>query len=178
MKANVSKSRRCAKPIANNYAHLSLRRTGGVGQSASALNPQSAIPNPHSPCRRISPHLDAVLHYPRGEIQTISPHPSSPTGEPQTTCANALARNSPSFAPPEKRKKFRWCKTHEPIPQTTRAQPIVEHNPSHYTKVRKTVWGEFCAPSRSRALHVAECLRHSDGNASFGETRLRDTSDC
>jgi hypothetical protein len=55
------------------------------------------------------------LSHPRGEIQSISPHHGTRTGEPQTTCAGKVGRNSPSFAPREKEKKFRWGENRDPI---------------------------------------------------------------
>ena len=60
--------------------------------------------------QRISPHLGAILHTPRGEIQTISPHCHLLTGEPQTTCAGGVGRNSPNIAPGEKEKNFSGAK--------------------------------------------------------------------
>jgi hypothetical protein len=50
------------------------------------------------------------LPTPRGEIQMISPHHHSRTGEQQTTCAGTVGQNSPSFAPREKEKTFAGAK--------------------------------------------------------------------
>ena len=61
--------------------------------------------------RRITPHPGGFLSPPRGETHAVSPHCHVLSANLQTTCAGALGRNSPSFAPREKRKKFRWGKT-------------------------------------------------------------------
>ncbi|HJQ78434.1 MAG TPA: hypothetical protein VJ828_00695, partial [Lacipirellulaceae bacterium] len=50
------------------------------------------------------------MSHPLGETQTISPHPRTPNANQQTTCVGALGRNSPDFAPREKRKKFSGAK--------------------------------------------------------------------
>jgi hypothetical protein len=55
---------------------------------------------------RITPHQERILSHPMGETQPISPHHDTRTGEPQTTCAGKVGRNSASFAPREKRKKL------------------------------------------------------------------------
>jgi hypothetical protein len=48
---------------------------------------------------------------PRGEIQTVSLHCRSPTGNQQTSCAGAVGRKAPNFAPREKEKNFGGAKT-------------------------------------------------------------------
>jgi hypothetical protein len=49
------------------------------------------------------------------------------------------------FRPRRKKKKIRWCKNQEPVPNPngvlSSTSPMAIH--AHYTKVRKTVWGSF-----------------------------------
>jgi hypothetical protein len=108
------KSLKVRKTPWGSFAHLrSFPRFGEQRCTHSALC--SVLFAPCSPL--ISPHLGRVLHHPRGEIQTVSPHRHSLTEEPQTTCAGTVGRNSPNFAPREKEKKFQWCKTHASDPR-------------------------------------------------------------
>jgi hypothetical protein len=77
---------------------------GGPGGVGAARLAAPTVP------QRISPHQKRVLPHPRGETQTVSPHPRATTDEPQTTCARHVGRNSPGFAPREKEKNFRGAK--------------------------------------------------------------------
>ena len=107
--ANRPPAGRLQKPESCFRTPVSIRRPAMFHPSRNSplrppiRNPKSAIAR-----RRISPHLERVLSHPRGETQSVSPHCHTPTGEPQTTCAGTVGRNSPSFAPREKRKKFWW----------------------------------------------------------------------
>jgi hypothetical protein len=93
-------------------------------------------------------HPKAVLHHPRGEIQTALPHGHVPTTNQQTTCHNPLARHAPSFAPTRKRKKFSVVQNSRSCPEK-RSSAEVRHATWRNaiqelgTKVRKTQWGRL-----------------------------------
>ena len=110
------------------------------------------------------------MPHPRGEIQAISPHRHTPTGEPQTTCAGALGRNSTNFAPPKKEKNFGGAKFMS-LTQTASSTAIRQaHDPGN-ARASHEAAQRICGGVER--LHVAEWLRHSDGKRVFGETRLR-----
>ncbi len=76
------------------------------GSFGQLMRPAKFLANFASPER--------VLSHPRGEIQTISPHPQLPTDNQQTTCSERAGRNRANFAPREKKKKFAGAKIKEP----------------------------------------------------------------
>jgi hypothetical protein len=119
-----------------------------------------ALAKPVAPKRnaspeRITPHLRAVLSHPRGETQIVSPHRDTLTGNQQATYSNVVGRNSPSFAPREKRKKFHWGEIQKLDRKSLRVSsgtgsfaqqnvpvPLLH---AHHTKVLKTQRGVLSA---------------------------------
>jgi hypothetical protein len=99
-------------------------------------------------------HLKSILHHPRGEIQAILPHRHTPTANWQTTCAGALGRNSPHFAPREKEKSFAGAKIGDwqsggRVEVAVATEPpitLVGTRWSH--EDAQNPMGEFCAPSQ------------------------------
>jgi hypothetical protein len=100
---------RCLKNRSRCAKHRGgVLRTLAVSRDSVTSGPRTLL---FAPCSSlISPHQERVLPHPRGEIRSISPHPHSPTGEPQTTCAGKVGRNSQNFAPREKEKNFSGAK--------------------------------------------------------------------
>jgi hypothetical protein len=93
-----------AIPGACPHERCARRISPHLGTGSFAVR-EANVPAP-SLLHRITPHRERVLSHPLGETQTVSPHCHTPNGNPQTTCSEWVGRNSPSFAPPEKRKKF------------------------------------------------------------------------
>jgi hypothetical protein len=124
--------------------------------------------------KRISPHPETILPHPRGEIQTISPHHDTRTGEPQTTCAGEVGRNSPNFAPREKEKNFAGAKISQTSrgPQRRRSEAeacfwtkprVLNAIPFAYNDLRLPL-GEASReemPTQNFANDVSDCLQRA-----------------